>query len=72
MARFDDDSWVVCLQVARVIKDGFVECPVAGSPVASSLCLACRHLAAVSDERDPVHACAIGEQRPAAAVGVGC
>jgi len=71
VTRFDDDSWIVCVHQARVVTDGFVECPIARSSLASTLCLACRHLETLSGERDPVHGCTSGEQRPTAGMSVG-
>lgn len=51
--------WVVCLGELRDVSQGMVLCPLGGR-VTLDRCLACHHLADISDERDRAAPCAMG------------
>jgi hypothetical protein len=54
-------EWVICLGTEREVGADGVRCGVSASPVTVADCLACRHLATVSDERVAANSCTTAE-----------
>jgi hypothetical protein len=52
-------AWIDCLGRSLTATDGRVRCPLDERAVPVTVCLACRHLSATADERNPDRDCQV-------------
>ena len=61
-------SWIICHGAERVVRDGFVRCPVNGS-AGIARCMECHLLETLADERNVRVECRTGDEAIQAAAG---
>jgi hypothetical protein len=62
-------SWIVCFGTGLAVDQGRVSCPVRTEAVEVAMCLDCRFLSAVADERAGDRDCRMPDRMRGARVG---